>query len=100
MKEKLQEMSRKILVYCAGLLVMAMGASFSGKAGLAISMALIALGSAAATAADCRMDSRILFSAGRAALSLGLMGENVKLIYGLPLAVTGKSPFFDRKKKA
>ena len=44
MKEKLQEMSRKILVYCAGLLVMAMGASFSGKAGLAISMALIALG--------------------------------------------------------
>ena len=60
----------------------------------------IALGSAAATAADCRMDSRILFSAGRAAQSLGLLGENVRLIYGLPLAVTGKSPFFDRKKKA
>jgi uncharacterized ferredoxin-like protein len=59
----------------------------------------IALGSAAATAADCRMDSRILFSAGRAAQQLGLMGENVKLIYGLPLAVTGKSPFFDRKPK-
>ena len=55
--------------------------------------------SAAATAADCRMDSRILFSAGRAAQQLGLMGENVKLIYGLPLAVTGKSPFFDRKPK-
>jgi len=60
----------------------------------------IALGSAAATAADCRMDSRILFSAGRAAQQLGVMGENVKLIYGLPLAVTGKSPFFDRKPKA
>ena len=60
----------------------------------------IALGSAAATAADCRMDNRILFTAGRAALSLGLMGEKVKLIYGLPLAVRGKSPFFDRKKKA
>ncbi len=59
----------------------------------------IALGSAAATAADCRMDSRILFSAGRAALALGLMGDSVKLIYGLPLAVSGKSPFFDRKKK-
>ena len=57
----------------------------------------IALGSAAATAAECRMDSRILFSAGRAAQELGLMGENVRLIYGLPLAVTGKSPFFDRK---
>ena len=59
----------------------------------------IALGSAAATAADMRVDSRILFSAGRAALSLGLMGEKVRLIYGLPLSVSGKSPFFDRKKK-
>lgn len=37
MKEKLQEMSRKILVYCAGLLVMAMGVSFSGKADLGMS---------------------------------------------------------------
>ena len=60
----------------------------------------IALGSAAAKAADLRVDSRILFSAGRAALSLGLMGENVRLIHGLPLAISGKSPFFDRKKKA
>ena len=59
----------------------------------------IALGSAAAAAADCRVDSRILFSAGRAAAGMGLMGENVKQIYGLPLAVTGKSPFFDRKPK-
>ena len=59
----------------------------------------IALGSAAATAADCRMDSRILFSAGRAAMQLGLMGERVKLVYGLPLSVSGKSPFFDRKPK-
>ncbi len=60
----------------------------------------IALGSAAATAADLRMDSRILFSAGRAALDMGIMGENVRLIYGLPMSATGKSPFFDRKKKA
>ena len=60
----------------------------------------IALGSAAAKAADLRMDNRILFSAGRAAQELGLMGEKVRLIYGLPLAVSGKSPFFDRKPKA
>lgn len=59
----------------------------------------IALGSAAATAADLRMDSRILFSAGRAALEMGIMGENVRHIFGLPLSVTGKSPFFDRKRK-
>lgn len=60
----------------------------------------IALGSAAATAADCRVDSRILFSAGRAAAEMGIMGKEVKLIYGLPLSVSGKSPFFDRKPKA
>ena len=59
----------------------------------------IALGSAAAMAADLRVDSRILFSAGRAAQALGLMGEGVGMIFGLPIAVTGKSPFFDRKKK-
>ena len=57
----------------------------------------IALGSAAAKAADLRMDNRILFSAGRAAQELGLMGESVRLIYALPLAISGKSPFFDRK---
>ena len=60
----------------------------------------IALGSAAATAADLRMDSRILFSAGRAALEMGLLGENVGQVFGLPLSVSGKSPFFDRKRKA
>lgn len=59
----------------------------------------IALGSAAASAADSRVDSRILFSAGNAAMKLGLMGENVRQIHALPLSVSGKSPFFDRKPK-
>ena len=59
----------------------------------------IALGSAAATAADLRMDSRILFSAGRAAIEEKLMGEDVTLVFGLPISVSGKSPFFDRKPK-
>ena len=59
----------------------------------------IALGSAAATAADCRVDSRILFSAGRTAQNLGLMGEHVKMVHALPIAISGKSPFFDRKPK-
>lgn len=59
----------------------------------------IALGSAAAMAADCRVDSRILFSAGRAAIEKGLMGEDVHQIYGLPISVSGKSPFFDRKPR-
>jgi len=56
----------------------------------------IALGSAVAAAADGRADNRIMFTIGKAAASLGLMGE-FKLIMGIPLSLSGKSPFFDRK---
>ena len=56
----------------------------------------IALGSAVALAADSRIDNRIMFTIGKAAASLGLMGD-YKLIMGIPLSVSGKSPFFDRK---
>ncbi len=57
----------------------------------------IALGSAVSRAADLRLDNRVLYSAGKAALELKLLGPNVVLAYGLPLSVSGKSPFFDRK---
>lgn len=60
----------------------------------------IALGSAVATAADMRVDTRIMYSVGQAAVSLGLLGEDVKMIMAVPVSVSGKSPFFDRKKKA
>jgi len=56
----------------------------------------IALGSAVALAADNRADNRIMFTIGKAAASLGLLGEH-RLIMGIPLSVSGKSPFFDRK---
>ena len=59
----------------------------------------IAIGSAAAAAADARVDSRVMFSVGRAARSLGLLGASVTLVLGIPLSVSGKSPFFDRKPK-
>ena len=55
----------------------------------------IALGSAVALAADNRIDNRIMFTIGKAAASLGLLGD-YKLIMGIPLSVSGKSPFFDR----
>jgi uncharacterized ferredoxin-like protein len=58
----------------------------------------IALGSAVSVAADHRVDTRILFSAGRAALNLHLLGEEVKIAYGIPLSVSAKNPFFDRKR--
>ena len=57
----------------------------------------IAIGSAASVAADLRVDTRIMFSAGKAAVSLGLLGPEVRVAYGLPLSVAGKNPFFDRK---
>ncbi len=58
----------------------------------------IAIGSAASIAADFRVDTRVMFSIGRAALALGLMPPEVKAAYGLPLSVSGKSPFFDRQQ--
>jgi uncharacterized ferredoxin-like protein len=56
----------------------------------------IAVGSAVSVAADERIDNRVMFSAGKAALNLKLLGEDVKIVYGLPLCAGGKSPFFDR----
>ena len=57
----------------------------------------IAVGSAVGTASDCRVDNRIMFTAGRAALNLRLLGDEVRIAYGIPLSVAGKNPFFDRK---
>jgi uncharacterized ferredoxin-like protein len=57
----------------------------------------IAIGSAVSVAADCRVDCRVFFSAGRAAVNLRTLGEEVRIAYGIPLSVGPKSPFFDRK---
>ena len=57
-----------------------------------------AVGSAAVVAARHFIDNRIMYRAGKAALNLGLFqDEKVRLAYGIPLSVSGKSPFFDRK---
>lgn len=58
----------------------------------------IAIGSAVSVAADARIDNRVMFSAGKAAQSLGYVDGDVKIAMAIPLAATGKSPFFDRKK--
>lgn len=55
----------------------------------------IAIGSAVSVAADCRIDSRVMYSVGRSALDLGLMGD-CTAAYGILLSCTSKSPFFDR----
>ncbi len=56
----------------------------------------IAVGSAAALAADFRIDNRIMFTAGKAAVELGMLGDEVEIAYGIPLSAKGKNPFFDR----
>jgi len=56
----------------------------------------IAVGSAAGAAMDHRIDNRIMFSAGKAALELGMFSDKIKVAYGIGLSVTGKSIFFDR----
>ncbi len=54
----------------------------------------IALGSAVKLAAELCIDNRIMYTIGVAAKDLGLLDSDV--IMGIPLAVTGKSPYFDR----
>ncbi len=58
----------------------------------------IAIGSAAAVAMDGRIDNRIMYTIGVAAQQMGVLGKDVKIIYGFPLSASSKNPFFDRKK--
>jgi Uncharacterized protein containing a ferredoxin domain len=74
----------------------------SVKAGASCAISASDLGtatcSAVAVAALHHIDNRIMYRIGRAALNLGLFnGEKVTMAYGIPLSVTGKSPYFDRK---
>jgi len=56
----------------------------------------IAVGSAVSVAAAHRIDNRIMYTAGYAAVKFGLLGDGVKIAFGIPLSVTGKNIFFDR----
>ncbi len=59
----------------------------------------IAIGSAAATAADCRVDTRVMYSAGMGAQRLGLLGSpegTYRQYFAIPVSASSKSPFFDR----
>lgn len=57
----------------------------------------IAAASAVEVAGRFHVDNRIMFSIGRACLDLSLFGPKVKQALGIPLSITGKNPFFDRK---
>lgn len=55
----------------------------------------IAIGSACSVAADMRVDSRVMFSAGKAAERLGWLA-GCSQVYAIPISCSSKSPFFDR----
>jgi len=57
----------------------------------------LAVGSAVAVAADHRIDNRVMYTVGKAALELKLLGPEVVIALGVPLSVSSKNPFFDRK---
>lgn len=58
----------------------------------------IAIGSACATAADLRVDTRVMFSAGLAAQQLEWLPE-CKTVFAILVSASSKNPFFDRKPK-
>ena len=73
----------------------------AAKNGVPCAMAVhdlgIAVGSAAATAMDHRIDNRILYTAGMAVLKLKLFSDDIRMCFGIGLATTGKNVFFDRQ---
>lgn len=58
----------------------------------------IAIGSACATAADHRVDTRVMFSAGLAAQRLEFL-KGCRQVFAIPVSASSKNPFFDRKPK-
>jgi uncharacterized ferredoxin-like protein len=56
----------------------------------------IAIGSACAAAADFRVDTRVMFSAGLAAQRLRILGD-CRTVMAIPVSASSKNPFFDRK---
>ncbi len=58
----------------------------------------IAIGSACATAADHRVDTRVMFSAGLAAQRMGWL-EDCHQVFAIPVSASTKNPFFDRRPK-
>ena len=58
----------------------------------------IAIGSACSVAADHRVDTRVMFSAGLAAQQLDWL-DGCTQVYAIPVSASSKNPFFDRKPK-
>jgi len=53
--------------------------------------------SACAVASHHWVDNRLMYTAGYAVKNLGLFGTEVRMCLGIPISVSGKSIYFDRK---
>ncbi len=56
----------------------------------------IAIGSAVSIASNNRVDNRVMYSAGKAALRLSFFDSKITNCHGIPLSAYGKSPYQDR----
>ncbi|NTU89559.1 MAG: ferredoxin [Actinobacteria bacterium] len=56
----------------------------------------IAIGAACSKAADYRVDTRVMFSAGLAAQRLAML-PGCGQVFAIPVSASSKNPFFDRK---
>ena len=54
----------------------------------------IAVGSAAAAAADLRIDNRVMYTVGLAAMNLKMLGEKVGTIIAIPVTASNRNIFF------
>ena len=54
----------------------------------------VAVGSAVGVAADRRVDNRVFYTAGIAAMNLKLLGEKVGTILAIPISATNRNIFF------
>lgn len=59
----------------------------------------IAISSAVSIAEDNRVDSRVMFSVGKVFSEMDYIEDKDIIWEGIPISITGKSPFFDRNKK-
>lgn len=59
----------------------------------------IAVGSACSKASDLKVDTRVMFSAGQAAMRLEWPTLGCNNVLAIPISATSKNPFFDRKPK-
>ena len=56
----------------------------------------IAVGSAVSIAMERRVDNRVMYTIGMAAKEMKILGDEAEVIFGIPLSVSSKNPFFDR----